>query len=145
MARALEMAERAWDQGEVPVGAVVVSDGIEIAGGFNLREKLQSPLAHAEITALEKAAKALGTWRLSECELYVTLEPCPMCLAVLQQARIGRVVYGAKDAKGGALSLKIALNKHPKLTHRFAVEFARNQSCEDILKQFFKSTRTRAV
>lgn len=141
MARAWDAAELAMSYGEVPVGAVLVRDGIEVASAHNRREQEHSPFLHAEIVAMSLGAKSLGRWRLHDCELYVTLEPCPMCLAALQQARIKRVVYGAKDSKGGALSLGYALNKDKKLNHRFDVDYFKHIDCENILKQFFKKRR----
>src|SRR3954447_8827162 len=112
MDMALELARQAAACDEVPVGAVVVDPEGRIVGkGFNLREQAQSPLAHAEILAIEGAARALGSWRLIGCSLYVTLEPCPMCLSACQQARLAQVIYGAKDPKGGALSLGYAVHQ----------------------------------
>jgi tRNA(adenine34) deaminase len=138
---ALVEAELAAKELEVPVGAVLVCDGIVVATGRNARERLQSPTSHAEIHALEAAAKALGTWRLTGATLYVTLEPCPMCLAACQQARIARVVYGAKDPKGGALSLGYALHEDARTNHRFAADFVEDRECGGILTEFFRRKR----
>ena len=103
MTKALELAQCAYDLGEIPVGAIVTApDGSVIGEGWNLREHMQSPTAHAEILAIEQAAKALGSWRLSGCTLYVTLEPCPMCAGAIMNSRLKRVVYGAFDDKNGA-------------------------------------------
>lgn len=138
---ALVEAELAASEAEVPVGAVLVRDGKIVAKGRNARERLQSPTSHAEIHAIESGAKRLGSWRLSECTLYVTLEPCPMCLAALQQARVSRVVYGAKDPKGGALSLGYALHEDARTNHRFAVDYVEESDCGGILTEFFRKRR----
>lgn len=138
---ALLDAEHAFTADEVPVGAVVVKDGVIIARASNLKEKTQNPLGHAEVLAIGVATKVLGSWRLEGCELYVTLEPCPMCLAALMHARIKRVVYGAKDPKGGALSLGYALHADTRLNHRFVVELIEETECSAILSRFFAAKR----
>lgn len=142
MTRALELARRAYDLGEIPVGAIVTApDGNVIGEGWNLRERLQSPTAHAEILAIEQAAKALGSWRLSGCTLYVTLEPCPMCAGAIMNARLKRVVYGAFDDKNGACSSVVNLFEE-RFTH---IPFVRSrilmQECGDILTEFFRELR----
>lgn len=142
MTRALELARRAYDLGEIPVGAIVIApDGSVIGEGWNLRERLQSPTAHAEILAIEQAAKALGSWRLSGCTLYVTLEPCPMCAGAIMNARLKRVVYGAFDDKNGACSSVVNLFEE-RFTH---IPFVRSrilmQECGDILTEFFRELR----
>ena len=116
---ALKHATDALTRDEVPVGAIIVKDGIVIAYGSNTREEMQDPTGHAEMTAIREAAKALSSWRLINCELYVTLEPCPMCLSACQQARLKRVVYGAKDEKGGAICLGYHVHQDVKLNHQF--------------------------
>jgi tRNA(adenine34) deaminase len=138
---ALALAKAAAAAGEVPVGAVLVHEGRIIGHGANTREANQDPLGHAEILALREASKELGTWRLLDCDLYVTLEPCPMCLAACQQARIRKVVYGAKDEKGGALCLGFHVHDHPKLNHRFEVVFSPMEECAGVLKEFFLKRR----
>ena len=138
---ALVLAREAAKADEVPVGAVVVQNSKIIGRGYNRREQDQSPIAHAEILALTEAAKKLGSWRLLGCTLYVTLEPCPMCLAACQQARIDGVVYGALDAKGGALSLGYKLNEDLRINHRFPVKFEESPACSHILTEFFKKKR----
>jgi tRNA(adenine34) deaminase len=138
---ALEEAKLAAAEDEVPVGAVVVHDGIAVATGRNAREKLQSPLSHAELHAILAASKHFGSWRLVDCDLYVTLEPCPMCLAACQQARVRRVVYGAKDPKGGAISLGYRIHEDARTHHRFAVEFVEDERCGGILTEFFRAKR----
>lgn len=146
MTKALALAERAYVLGEIPVGAIVISPEGEIIGeGWNLREQLQSPTAHAEILAIEQAAKALGSWRLSGCTLYVTLEPCPMCAGAIMNSRLKRVVYGAFDDKNGACSSVVNLFEE-RFTH---IPFVRSrilmQECGDILTRFFRELRDRDV
>jgi tRNA(adenine34) deaminase len=141
LSAALAEAQLAAGEDEVPVGAVLVRDGKIVATGRNARERLQSPISHAEIHALEAGSRALGTWRLSDCDLYVTLEPCPMCLAAAQQARLRRIVYGAKDPKGGALSLGYALHEDARTNHRFTVEYVEDSACGGILTEFFRKKR----
>ena len=138
---ALELASEAAKQGEVPVGAVIVFNNQVIAKAHNKKECLQNSLMHAELIAIEQASNFLKTWRLNECELYVTLEPCPMCMAALQQARIKKVYYGAEDLKGGAISLGFNLNHDLRLNHRFDVEYVKNEKCGEILTDFFKLKR----
>lgn len=142
MKEALALAEQAGAQDEVPVGAVVIHQGRVIGRGLNQRERLQSPTAHAEVLAIEEAAKILGSWRLVGCALYVTLEPCPMCLAAAQQARIEQIVYGTEDPKGGALSLGYRLNEDTRTNHRFPTRLHPTESCREILKTFFARKRS---
>lgn len=142
MELALKLAQKAADRDEVPVGAIVVdSDGKVIAEGFNRREELQSPIAHAEILAIENAAKALGTRRLSDCTLYVTLEPCPMCAGAIMNSGLKRLVYGAFDDKNGACASVTRLFDE-KFTH---VPMVRSrileQRCGEILTEFFRKKR----
>lgn len=142
MAEALEQARLAASEDEVPVGAVVVSgDGRVIGRGRNRREKRQDPLSHAELEAIREASAALGSWRLLDCVLVVTLEPCPMCLAASQQARVSEVVYGAADAKGGALSLGYRLHEDARTNHRFRATHRPNAACAEVLKEFFRRKR----
>jgi tRNA(adenine34) deaminase len=138
---ALLLAEKAAENDEVPVGAVIVSDGKIISRGFNFRETTQNPLSHAEVHALMQASSKLNSWRLNGCEIYVTLEPCPMCLAAMVQARISKCVYGAADSKGGALSLGYRLHEDERLNHRFTVEYLPMENCGKILTDFFKKKR----
>lgn len=139
--RALELANEARSHGEVPVGAVIVLNGQVIGEGYNRREKDQSPLAHAEIFAIANAARQLGQWRLEGATLYVTLEPCPMCLGAIQQARLNRVIYGAKDPKGGAISLGHGFHADERMNHRLVAEYVENAACSEILTKFFKALR----
>ncbi len=142
MQEALLLARKAAEEDEVPVGAVVISpEGQVIGKGHNLREQEQNPLAHAEVLAIQDAAKAMKSWRLAGCLLVVTLEPCPMCLAACQQARISTVVYGASDPKGGALSLGYALHEDQRTHHRFRVIQKTEPECSLILSRFFQKKR----
>ena len=141
MKEAFFLAEMAAAEGEVPVGAIVVKDGNIISRGYNRRERLQNPIAHAEVIAIEGATKATGSWRLVDCVLVVTLEPCPMCLAASQQARIGKIVYAATDKKGGALSLGYRLNEDVRTNHRFPVQKVEMAECGQILTDFFAKRR----
>lgn len=145
MEEALLLAREAAAEDEVPVGAIIVLDGKGVGRGYNRRETDQSPVAHAEILAIQDAARALGSWRLVDCELFVTLEPCPMCLAACQQARISRVIYGAKDPKGGAISLGYELNKDSRLNHRFEAVYEEMSECGEVLSEFFKKRRLKAA
>lgn len=138
---ALKLARKAASIGEVPVGAVVIHEGKIIGRGYNRRELRNDPLAHAEIMAIAGAARKLGSWRLSGCRLIVTLEPCPMCLAACQQARIEDVIYGATDPKGGALSLGYSIHTDPRTHHRFEAHFSANVECSEILTDFFRQRR----
>jgi tRNA(adenine34) deaminase len=142
MALALEQARRAQAQGEVPVGAVVVKDGRVIATGHNKSIGDHDPSAHAEIVALRAASSALGNYRLDGCELFVTLEPCPMCAGALLHARIRRVVYGAADPKTGAAGSVVDLFANPELNHHTQVQGGVMASaCGGLLKDFFKDRR----
>jgi tRNA(adenine34) deaminase len=142
MKLALAEARKAGKKGEVPVGAVVVRDGEIIGRGHNQREVKQSPLAHAEILAIQQAARRLSNWRLSECDLYVTLEPCVMCVGAILQARIRRLVFGCLDAKAGAVESLYGLCDDARLNHRLPVTggiLAREST--ELLESFFKALR----
>jgi tRNA(adenine34) deaminase len=121
MLRALAEAARAADEDEVPVGAIIVRDDQIIASAHNQRERLQDPTAHAEMIAITQAAASLGSWRLENCALYVTLEPCPMCAGAIVQARLPLVVFGAADPKGGAVASLYQILQDRRLNHRAAV------------------------
>lgn len=138
---ALQLAKIASECDEVPVGAVVVYQNKVIGKGYNLRESSHNPAGHAEIIAIQAAAQTLGSWKLADCELYVTLEPCPMCLATAQQARLSKIIYGARDLKGGALSLGYHLHQDQRLHHRMSVEYQEYLGCGKILTDFFSSKR----
>ncbi len=128
--------------GEVPVGAVVVREGRIVSQAFNLRETLHDPTAHAERIALELAGRALGTWRLDGCTLFVTLEPCPMCAGAIILSRIDRVVYGAVDPKAGACESLYQLVSDPRFNHRAQVTAGfLKEECGAILTQFFQARR----
>lgn len=141
MREALIEAERARSLGEVPVGAVVVHRGQIISRGFNRREAWRDPSAHAEHIAIRRAAEVLGDWRLNECTLFVTLEPCPMCAGTIINARVGRVVFGALDAKAGAVRSVYAMLEDPRLNHRSDVATCMAEPCAEILREFFQSVR----
>lgn len=144
LAEALRLAQQAAAEDEVPVGAVVVR-GTEIVGrGYNRRERDHSPVSHAEIEAILDATRALKDWRLTGCRLYVTLEPCPMCLGACQQARLDEVVYGAIDPKGGALSLGYRLHEDARTNHRFPVRHEETPACGQVLRDFFARKRGKA-
>jgi tRNA(adenine34) deaminase len=142
MGEALRMARRAWEQEEVPVGAVVVHRGRVIARAFNQVEQLKDATAHAEMLAVTQAEAALGDWRLNECDLYVTKEPCPMCAGALVHARLRRVVYGCASPKDGAGGSLMNLLQHPKLNHQCLVtQGVRQQECAAMLQAFFRERR----
>jgi tRNA(adenine34) deaminase len=143
MGLAIEQAEQAYRSHEVPVGAVLVSGSGEVlAQGFNLKETHHNPVGHAELLTMVEGAKKLANWRLSGCRLYVTLEPCPMCLSAMVQARIETCIFGAYDAKGGALSLGYHLHQDRRLNHRFSVMGGlRHFECSRLLSQFFRERR----
>lgn len=142
MELALEEAARAAGKEEIPVGAVVVCGGKVIGRAHNRREELQSPTAHAEILALQESSEALGSWRLRECTLYVTLEPCIMCVGAILQARIARLVFGCLDPKGGAVTSLYRLCEDSRLNHRPAVTGGVLEGeCAGILAEFFAHLR----
>lgn len=141
MKRALDLARAAAEAGEIPVGAVIVKDGEIISEAHNLRHTGKMATAHAEILAIEEACRKLGTWRLSGCTLYVTLEPCPMCAGALINCRIDRVVYGVKDAKAGCLGSVIDFNSYP-FNHAFeTVSGVCESECAALLGEFFQRAR----
>jgi len=142
MAEALAEARRAADEGEVPIGAVVVFDGRVVGRGRNARERLNDPTAHAEIHALQEAARSLGRWRLTGATIYATLEPCPMCAGALVNARIDRLVYAVPDPKAGAAGTLFEIPTDPRLNHRVEITTGiLAQECGDLLKEFFRSRR----
>jgi tRNA(adenine34) deaminase len=144
MAAALEEARAAAAGEEVPVGAVVVREQSIIARGRNRRESLQDPTAHAEILALKEASLCLGSWRLHECALYVTLEPCVMCVGAIIQARIGRLVFGCLDPKAGAVESLYRLCEDRRLNHQPQVSGGiLADECARLLKEFFEDLRTK--
>ena len=143
MRLALEQAQAAFAIGEVPIGAIVVSDNKVIAAAHNQREQLHDPTAHAEMIAITQAAAAMQDWRLEGCTLYVTLEPCPMCAGAILQARIPVVVYGATDPKAGAVQTLYQLLNDPRLNHQVAVHSGICATeCGEILTRFFRHQRS---
>lgn len=147
MRKALDLAIEAFDADEVPVGAIVVQGDLEQEGrvigeGFNQRELLQDPTAHAEMIALTQAANALGSWRLIDCTLFVTLEPCPMCAGAIVQARMPRVVYGTVDQKAGACHTLYQVTSDPRLNHRATViGGVMAADSQALLREFFARKR----
>jgi len=145
MQLALELAQHAWSQGEVPVGAVVVKDGVVIATGFNQPIGRHDPTAHAEIVALRAAGEKLGNYRLPGCELYVTLEPCVMCSGAMMHARLARVVYAAPDPKTGAAGSVLNLFEQDQLNHHtVVVGGVMADQASTMLKAFFAERRALA-
>jgi tRNA(adenine34) deaminase len=139
---ALAEARAAFDEDEVPVGAVVVCRGRIVAAAHNQREALRDPTAHAEMIAITQAAEALGSWRLDGCTLYVTLEPCPMCAGAIVQARVPLVVYGAADPKAGACRSLFSIVTDERLNHRSQLlSGILEAECAEILKEFFVARR----
>ena len=146
MARALAEARAALAHHDVPVGAVVVHDGRVIAARHNERELTHDPAAHAEILALRDAAQVLGRWRLDECTLYVTLEPCAMCAGAAVNARLGHLVYGAHDPKAGAVTSHYGLLDGDVLNHRVEVTSGVGaDEAAELLRSFFRERRTNAA
>jgi tRNA(adenine34) deaminase len=142
MKQALDQAQQAYALGEVPVGAVIAHQGRVIAAAHNQREQLRDPTAHAEMIAITQAAESLASWRLSDCVLYVTLEPCPMCAGAILNARIPIVVFGAVDPKGGAVSSVFKLLSDARLNHRAEIiQGILPDQCGELLSQFFRSKR----
>lgn len=138
---ALELAKESALEGEVPVGAVIVKDGKIIAQGRNRREKGKNALYHAEIEAIDNACKALGGWRLWQCDLYVTLEPCPMCSGAIINSRIKRVFYGASDKKAGSFGSVVDFNQLP-YNHKPEIHSSiMEEECSALLTEFFKNLR----
>ena len=143
MRQALREAEAAFAEDEVPIGAVIVHDGQVIAAAHNQREQLHDPTAHAEMIAITQAAGVLGDWRLENCTLYVTLEPCPMCAGAIVLARLPRVVFGAADPKAGAVATLYQLLDDARLNHRAeVVAGVRADECGGLLSRFFAAKRS---
>lgn len=141
MLMALSEAVKGASMGEVPVGAVIVKDGKVIAEAHNMRENGGGATAHAELLAVEKACRALGTWRLSGCTMYVTLEPCPMCAGAIINARMDRLVYGAKDPSGGAMGSVVDLGCYPFYHNVETLSGVLAEESLELLKDFFRSAR----
>ncbi|MDR3600165.1 MAG: tRNA adenosine(34) deaminase TadA [Desulfosporosinus sp.] len=142
MRYALLQAQMAFAQGEVPIGAVIVHNGQIIASAHNEREQNNDPTAHAEVLVIQRAAKVLGSWRLTDATLYVTLEPCPMCAGAIMQSRLKQLVYGAMDLKGGATGSVMNVLDYTLWNHKVdVVAGVLEDECKDILKLFFKRLR----
>jgi len=142
MGEALRQAQKAYEQTEVPIGAVIVHQGRIIARGYNQVEMLKDATAHAEMLALTSAEASLGDWRLTDCDLYVTKEPCPMCAGAIVHCRIRRVIFGCPDAKGGAAGGLLNLLQQPTLNHRSEITFGvREAECAGLLRAFFQEAR----
>lgn len=138
---ALALAKEAAEMGEVPVGAVIVKDGKIIARGKNEREAKQNALSHAEIEAINNACKALGSWRLDECEMYVTLEPCPMCAGAIINSRIKTLVFGAYDSKSGSIDSVVNLCDYPYNHKPEIYGGICEDACLNVLRSFFENLR----
>ena len=142
MRLALRQAQMASEQGEVPIGAVVVHNGQVIASAYNEKEQRRDPTAHAEVLAIQRATELLGSWRLTDATLYVTLEPCPMCAGAIIQSRLKQVVYGCADLKGGATGSVMNVLDYTLWNHRVdVVAGVLEEECSEILKLFFKRLR----
>lgn len=146
MQKAVMQAKKAYNKFEVPVGAIIVKDGKIIASAYNQKETKFDTTKHAEILAIQKASKKLKSWRLIDCEMYVTLEPCPMCAGAIIQSRIKKVYYGVSDEKTGAVGSKLNLFKDFKFNHK--VEFENSilkDECQNLLQDFFKELRAKKL
>ncbi len=142
MSLAIEVARQGGEKGEIPIGAVIVCDEEIIARAHNQKEVLADPTAHAEMLVIREAAQKLGRWRLDDCQLYVTAEPCVMCMGAIIQARIPTLVYGAAEKKFGGVESTARLGQHPMLPKQMEIYAGIcEQECEEILKDFFKKRR----
>lgn len=142
MKEALKEARKAYELREIPIGAVIVKDNEIIARGHNLREIAKDPTAHAEIITIRRASEVLGGWRLTDCDLYVTIEPCPMCAGAIIMARINRLFIGAMDPKGGAAGSLYNIVNDDRLNHRTEVIYnVLSDQCSSIMKEFFRGLR----
>jgi tRNA(adenine34) deaminase len=142
MQYALQLADKAEQSGEIPVGAVLVKEGVVLGEGWNQSIQLNDPSAHAEMIAIRQAAEKIGNYRLIDCTLYVTLEPCAMCAGLLVHSRVKRLVFGAKDAKTGAAGSVLDIVRHPVLNHQLDVlDGPLVQQCADKLSEFFRRRR----
>lgn len=142
MKEALKQAKKAYNKLEVPVGAIIVKNGKIIARAYNQKESKFDTTKHAEILAIQKASKKLNSWRLIDCDMYVTLEPCPMCAGAIIQSRIKNVYYGTKDEKSGAVGSVLNLFEDYKFNHKPAFKYGiLENECSNLLKNFFKDLR----
>ncbi len=143
MKEAIKEAKKAYSKDEVPIGAVIVKDGKIIARGHNLKETKKDTVKHAEIIAIEKASKKIDAWRLEDCDIYVTMEPCPMCMGAIINSRIRKIYYGVEDYKAGACGSVVDLTKY-KFNH--IPEYEKNlleEECKEVLQNFFKELRVK--
>lgn len=146
MRQAIRLAKKAGDNGDVPIGCIIVHQGKVIGRGYNRRNKDKSPLAHAEIMAIKKASKIIGDWRLEECRMYVTLEPCQMCSGAIVQARIPEIVIGCMNPKAGCAGSIINILDMPAFNHQVSItRGVCQQECSEMLKEFFKNLRKNAI
>lgn len=144
MMEALKEAKKAFELGEIPIGAVIVKDEEIIARGHNLREITKDPTAHAEIIAIRRASEVLGGWRLTNCDLYVTIEPCPMCAGAIMMSRINKLFIGSMDPKGGAAGSLYNIVNDDRLNHRTEIIYdVLRDECSSIMKEFFKRLRNK--
>ncbi len=142
MKEALAEAKKAYKKDEIPIGAVIVKEGKIIGRGHNLRESENNPLAHAEMIAIKAASMALDNWRLLDCDLYVTVEPCPMCAGAIQQSRIKKLVYGIEDQKSGAVDTVTNILQNNNLNHQTeVVSGILKYECKEIMQSFFSKLR----
>ncbi len=142
MKLALHEAKKAHEKKEVPIGAVIVKNGQVIARAHNLKETKKDPTAHAEILVIQEAARTLETWRLDDCELYVTIEPCPMCAGAMVQSRIKKLIIGAMEPKFGAAGSIFNIVSHPKLNHKIEViQGIMEEECSQLMQDFFQRLR----
>ncbi len=144
MNEALKEAEKAFQLGEVPIGAVVVKDGVVIGRGYNKKECLKDATNHAEMIAIKEASKSIGGWRLTGCEMYVTIEPCVMCAGALYQTRIDKVYIGSLDPKGGGVDSLYRILSDDRLNHIVEYEVGvLEEECKSIMQKFFRQLRNR--
>ena len=142
MKEALKRAKKGLAQGEVPVGAVIVHEGKVVSSGYNRRTRTHTAISHAEIYAIDRACKKFGSWRLPECDLYVTLEPCPMCMGAALNARVRKIYFGAYEQKGRSMTGELAASN--LLNHTLEVEGGvLEEECSEVLSGFFRSMRAR--
>lgn len=142
MMQALIEAKKAFELNEVPIGAVMVRQGEIIARGYNLRNSKKNPLCHAEIDVINKSAKVVGDWRLEDCTLYVTVEPCPMCAGAIIQSRIPKVVFGTRNNKAGCAGSILNILQEPRFNHQVNIEEnILQEQCAELMKEFFKNFR----
>ena len=139
MEMALEQARKAYKKDEVPVGAIIVNDGEIISCAHNLRESLNDPTAHAEILAIRDACKKLNSWRLTGCEMYITLEPCPMCAGAIFQSRIKKIFIGTADTATGSCGSTINILQNNSFNHYVEIKWAYDKECSNIISEFFSS------